>query len=228
MNTQVYVLDSQLQLVPPGGIGNLLIGGDGVVRGYLNRPGIDGGAICERSVPPGRQALSHRRFGAFPAGWESGVHGPRGFSSENSRVPNRAGRNRGGPRAAAWRRAGRRCGARGPAGGQDSGGLFCRQSRKLREHGLAARRARSGASELHGPVLLHPVGKTAAHGERKNRSKRAAAHFAPCQHFHGRRRRSARRIRASSREGLGRSAGPRNESAVRTISSIWAAIPWRH
>ncbi len=38
VNTQVYVLDSRLQLVPPGGIGNLLIGGDGVVRGYLNRP----------------------------------------------------------------------------------------------------------------------------------------------------------------------------------------------
>ncbi len=37
-NTQVYVLDSQLRLVPPGAIGNLLIGGDGVVRGYLNRP----------------------------------------------------------------------------------------------------------------------------------------------------------------------------------------------
>ncbi|HEY2645894.1 MAG TPA: amino acid adenylation domain-containing protein, partial [Candidatus Acidoferrales bacterium] len=37
-NTQVYILDSQLRLVPPGAIGNLLIGGDGVVRGYLNRP----------------------------------------------------------------------------------------------------------------------------------------------------------------------------------------------
>jgi amino acid adenylation domain-containing protein/FkbM family methyltransferase len=37
VNTQVYVLNSQLQLVPPGGIGHLLIGGDGVVRGYLNR-----------------------------------------------------------------------------------------------------------------------------------------------------------------------------------------------
>lgn len=36
-NTQVYVLDSQLQLVPSGGIGNLFIGGDGVVRGYFNR-----------------------------------------------------------------------------------------------------------------------------------------------------------------------------------------------
>jgi amino acid adenylation domain-containing protein len=38
VNTQVYVLDSQMHLVPRGGIGNLWIGGDGVVRGYLNRP----------------------------------------------------------------------------------------------------------------------------------------------------------------------------------------------
>ena len=38
VNTQVYVLDSHHQLVPPGGTGNLLIGGDGVVRGYLNQP----------------------------------------------------------------------------------------------------------------------------------------------------------------------------------------------
>jgi len=38
VNTQVYVLDSGNQPVPTGEIGNLLIGGDGVVRGYLNRP----------------------------------------------------------------------------------------------------------------------------------------------------------------------------------------------
>ena len=36
-NTQVYVLDSGSRPVPPGEIGDLLIGGDGVVRGYLNR-----------------------------------------------------------------------------------------------------------------------------------------------------------------------------------------------
>ncbi len=47
LNTQVYVLDSQMQLVPSGGIGNLLIGGDGVVRGYLNRPEL----TAERFVP---------------------------------------------------------------------------------------------------------------------------------------------------------------------------------
>ncbi len=37
-NTQIYILDSNLQPVPIGVIGDLFIGGDGVSRGYLNRP----------------------------------------------------------------------------------------------------------------------------------------------------------------------------------------------
>jgi non-ribosomal peptide synthetase component F len=37
-NTQVYILDSQKQLVPIGVPGELYIGGVGVTRGYLNRP----------------------------------------------------------------------------------------------------------------------------------------------------------------------------------------------
>jgi amino acid adenylation domain-containing protein len=37
-NTQVYILDRHLQLVPAGVIGEICIGGAGVAHGYLNRP----------------------------------------------------------------------------------------------------------------------------------------------------------------------------------------------
>ena len=37
-NTQAYILDDMLQLVPPGSIGELFIGGHGLARGYLNQP----------------------------------------------------------------------------------------------------------------------------------------------------------------------------------------------
>ena len=41
-NTQVHLLDTELQPVPMGEVGEMFLGGDGVARGYWNRPELTG------------------------------------------------------------------------------------------------------------------------------------------------------------------------------------------
>ncbi|MGH9734941.1 MAG: non-ribosomal peptide synthetase [Candidatus Acidiferrales bacterium] len=61
-NTQIYILDSNLKPVPPGELGEIFIGGDGLARGYMNKPEI----TAERFIPnpiPGQPSLRIYRTG---------------------------------------------------------------------------------------------------------------------------------------------------------------------
>jgi amino acid adenylation domain-containing protein len=50
LNTQIYLLDAQMNPVPPGEIGELFIAGDGVARGYWNLPDLTRERFL--SIPP--------------------------------------------------------------------------------------------------------------------------------------------------------------------------------
>ncbi len=54
-NTQVWIVDAEMRLVPPGTVGELCAGGDGLARGYLND-----------------EALTRERFIANPFGGQDG------------------------------------------------------------------------------------------------------------------------------------------------------------
>jgi amino acid adenylation domain-containing protein len=59
-NTQVYILDPQIQPVPIGVVGELHIGGDGLARGYLNRPELTQAKFIPHPFAPDKSARLYK------------------------------------------------------------------------------------------------------------------------------------------------------------------------
>lgn len=57
-NTTLYILDAEAQLVPEGLPGELVLGGDGITRGYHDRPGL----TAERFTPDPYGSAGSRRY----------------------------------------------------------------------------------------------------------------------------------------------------------------------
>lgn len=54
-NTQAYILDEELQLVPAGVIGKLYLSGDGIAKGYLNQPELTAAKFIENPFQGGEK-----------------------------------------------------------------------------------------------------------------------------------------------------------------------------
>ena len=97
-NTQAFIFDKNRQPVPPGVTGELYIGGAGVSNGYWKRPELTTERFSPLPTSPslggGRgEALPHRRPRPLPPRWRHRFPGSCRPAGENSRIPDRVGRN---------------------------------------------------------------------------------------------------------------------------------------
>ena len=126
-NYRIYLLDSRMQPVPPGEVGEIHIGGIGLAREYLGRPDLTERQFVKnpfRSKKANMQpTLQNGRSGPLYGRRRNRIPGPDRHAGENPRVPHRTFRNRIGAHAMPRGLERRRGGPRGRAGHSAVGGL---------------------------------------------------------------------------------------------------------
>ena len=84
-NTQVYVLDGEMEPVPVGVVGELYVGGDGLARGYWKQPELTAEKFVKNPYGEGKLYRTGDRCGT--GGMGIGVYGESGSAGEDSRIP---------------------------------------------------------------------------------------------------------------------------------------------